>query len=96
MSEDDDNLMNPTWRTALEAARDAPRCTARSKRTGEGCRAPAVTGWHVCRMHGAGGGHAAGPSHPSWTHGMRSREWSEVRKLVNDLARETRETKALL
>ncbi len=32
----------------------APRCTARSKRTGLPCRSPAVRGWRVCRMHGAG------------------------------------------
>ena len=34
----------------------APRCTAKSKRTGKRCRAPAVRGWKVCRMHGARGG----------------------------------------
>src|SRR5262249_47688622 len=28
----------------------APRCTARSKRSGQRCRAPAVRGWRVCRM----------------------------------------------
>ena len=34
----------------------APRCSARSKRTGLPCRAPAVRDWQVCRMHGARGG----------------------------------------
>ena len=43
----------------------ASRCSARSKRTDEPCRAPAVTGWRVCYFHGAGGGHKAGPAHPA-------------------------------
>lgn len=30
------------------------QCTAKSKRTGKRCRSPAVTGYNVCRMHGAG------------------------------------------
>lgn len=30
------------------------RCQARSKSTGEQCRQPAVRGYHVCRVHGAG------------------------------------------
>ena len=34
----------------------ALRCRARSKRSGIQCRAPAVRGHSVCRMHGAGGG----------------------------------------
>jgi hypothetical protein len=34
----------------------APRCSATSKRTRERCKAPAVTGWTVCRFHGARGG----------------------------------------
>src|SRR6185437_3112699 len=40
----------------MDKAHDAPRCTARSKRSGQRCRAPAVRGWRVCRMHGARGG----------------------------------------
>jgi len=34
----------------------ARRCRARSKRSGKPCRSPAVRGFQVCRMHGAGGG----------------------------------------
>jgi hypothetical protein len=33
---------------------DAKQCTATAKSTGERCKNPAVTGWDVCRMHGAG------------------------------------------
>ena len=35
---------------------NSPRCTATSKRTKRACQAPAVSGWSVCRFHGAGGG----------------------------------------
>lgn len=74
----------------LRAANAAPRCTARSKRTGLPCKAPAVKGWNVCRMHGARGGHKAGPSHPSWKHGMRSKAWEQSRKSVDELSRHAR------
>ena len=80
----------------LDLANAAPRCSAHSKRSGQPCRAPAVTGWRVCRVHGAGGGHRAGPTHPSWKHGMRSREWMETRRLVNELVREGRRVEALI
>lgn len=33
----------------------ADRCTA-TTRDGDRCKNPAVDGWNVCRMHGAGGG----------------------------------------
>lgn len=80
MMNDDDNPMS--------AANAAPRCTAQSKRTGERCKGPAVTGWRVCRFHGADGGHAPGPDHPSWLHGMRTREWIDARAEINELMRE--------
>jgi len=93
---DDVNSLNPGWRSALAAASNAPRCTAHSKRTGQPCQAPAVTGWRVCRFHGAGGGHQPGPSHPSWRHGIRSQEWLEERRRLNDLIRESREIEELI
>ncbi len=34
----------------------AAQCTALSKRSGVRCKNPAVRGYSVCRMHGAGGG----------------------------------------
>jgi|GEM_PF-1798198 len=45
----------------------------------------------VCRFHGAGGGHEAGKAHPSFRHGMRSREFIGTRRAINELVRETRE-----
>ena len=37
------------------------QCTAKSKRTGEQCKANAVQGYNVCRMHGAGSPHQGRP-----------------------------------
>jgi hypothetical protein len=47
---------NPTH--LVELMNSAPRCSATSKRSGCRCRAPAVRGRTVCRMHGAGAGDA--------------------------------------
>lgn len=71
----------------MEKAHAAPRCTAKAKRTGARCNAPAVTGWAVCRMHGAGGGAPCGKAHGNWRHGGRSRELAEMRRLVAELTR---------
>jgi len=35
------------------AFKDANRCTAKAKRSGERCKNPAVKGYAVCRVHGA-------------------------------------------
>lgn len=75
----------------MHRANAAPRCGATAKRTGQPCRAPAVTGWRVCRVHGAGGGQPPGPAHPNWCHGERSRAAMELRAMVNRLARECRD-----
>jgi hypothetical protein len=34
--------------------KDQKRCSATAKNTGEQCQNPAVEGWDVCRVHGAG------------------------------------------
>ena len=53
---------------------DAPRCSAGSKRTGLSCKAPAVRGFRVCRMHGARGGAPQGKQNGNYKHGSRSKE----------------------
>ena len=80
----------------MQSAHAAPRCTAKSKHTGKPCRAPAVHGWTVCRMHGAGGGAKPGAGHPNWKHGARSYEAVELRRLVNALSIESRSLADLL
>jgi hypothetical protein len=47
----------------------APRCTAKSKRSGLSCQAPAVKGKRVCRMHGAHSGAPKGEAHGMYRHG---------------------------
>ena len=56
----------------MQRAHAAARCTAHSKRSGLPCRNPAVRGWRVCRMHGAGGGAPCGSKHPNYRHGLRT------------------------
>ncbi|SLN17272.1 hypothetical protein ROA7450_00545 [Roseovarius albus] len=73
----------------MQSAHAAPRCTARCKRTGLPCKNPAVRGWTVCRMHGAGGGHGAGQENPAYRHGMRTREWKRIRGEVHALLQES-------
>ena len=50
----------------------SPRCTATSKRTKLACEAPAVTGWTVCRFHGARGGGPEGTRKGAYRHGQHS------------------------
>ena len=85
MKKSDENLIDPAQRL-----RSAPRCSAKAKSTGRRCQCPSKHGWNVCRLHGAGGGHPAGPKHPSWRHGMRSREWTDERRMLNEIVQEYR------
>ena len=68
----------------------APRCSARSKRSGQPCRAPAVKGWRVCRVHGARGGAPKGKRNGNWRHGGCTNEIVELRRAVSELLREAR------
>ena len=80
----------------MSKAHTAPRCTASSKRTGKRCKGPAVLGWRVCRFHGAGGGHGPGKANQAYKHGMRSQKWVDMRKVVNEMAREAREIEEVI
>lgn len=60
----------------------APRCSAKSKRSGIGCRAPAVRGYRVCRFHGAGGGAPKGSTHGRYRHGQFTRQAIEQRQAL--------------
>jgi hypothetical protein len=49
------------------------------------CRASAVLGWRVCRMHGARGGTPEGRPNGNYRHGVRSRKTIELLKLIKSL-----------
>ena len=68
----------------------ASRCRARSKRSGLQCRAPAVRGSSVCRMHGAGGGAPKG-NRNALKYGSFTAEAIETRRLVAALTKQTRD-----
>ena len=72
----------------------ATRCTAHSKRTGLPCGSPAVSGWNVCRMHGAGGGAPPGKRNGNYRHGGRTIETMALRAEISALVRESRELMA--
>lgn len=80
----------------MQSAHNAQRCSATSKRTGQPCRAPAVKGFSVCRMHGARGGAPKGVGNGRYSHGLRSEFYTtlfeenrrlnrQVREAINDL-----------
>jgi len=68
----------------------APRCTATSKRTRLPCQAPAVTGWTVCRFHGARGGGPKGARNGAYQHGLHTAEAVAERRAVAVLLRRAR------
>ena len=86
-----ESAINPMHR-----AHQAQRCAARSKRTGQPCRAPAVRGWRVCRMHGAGGGAPKGERNGRYRTGLFTAELIEARKQVRTLVKLDRESEESL
>jgi hypothetical protein len=79
------NPMSPVHRL-----QQATRCTARSKRTLQPCRGPAVVGWRVCRNHGAGGGAPPGERHGMYRHGQRTQQALAERRAIRKLIRAAR------
>jgi hypothetical protein len=69
----------------------APRCGAMTRR-GTPCASPAVSGKRRCRMHGGapGSGAPAGNQNALKT-GLHTAEAREMRQLVRELERQTRE-----
>jgi hypothetical protein len=76
----------------INLMRLAPRCSAQAKRTGCRCRAPAVKGWNVCRVHGARGGAPEGKANGNYRHGGRTKRTMASRAAVAALARLCRQT----
>jgi hypothetical protein len=68
----------------------SPRCSATSKRTKRPCMAPAVTGWTVCRFHGARGRGPKGERNGMYRHGLNTNEAVKERRFLSDLLRQSR------
>ena len=77
---------NPMHR--LFQANLAPRCSAMSKRSQCRCKAPAVRGRTVCRMHGARAGAPKGKANGAWRHGIATNDTVAERRELADLVRE--------
>ena len=71
----------------------APRCTAKSKCSGQPCKSPAVRGWTNCRMHGARGGAGSDKAHPNWKHGQANAVARADCKTLMALMRDFRQTR---
>ena len=70
----------------------SPRCTANAKRTGCRCRSPAVSGFKVCRMHGARGGAPEGKRNGNYLHGGSTKETLALLSEMRWLARICRDS----
>lgn len=69
----------------------ASRCAATAKATNAQCKGPAKRGWHVCRMHGAGGGAPTGASNGAWRHGDRSQAVEQNKRTLMELVKLARD-----
>jgi hypothetical protein len=73
---------------AIYPFQKSPRCSATSKRTKKPCQAPAVTGWTVCRFHGARGGGPTGKKNGMYRHRLFTKEAIAERQMIRDLLRQ--------
>jgi hypothetical protein len=80
----------------MDKAHAAPRCAAKSKRSGLQCQAPAMRGKRVCRIHGGKSpGAPCGHLHGRYVHGRQTRDAQNAQKEVRDLIRTARQLAAL-
>ena len=77
----------PNWKAALVLARAAPRCRARCRRSKLPCRAPAVRGKPVCRLHGGKGGGPMGERNGAYRTGRYTAEAKADRRELRALLR---------
>lgn len=78
---------------------DAPRCQAKSKRSGEQCRKAAVRGKAVCKIHGGastGPTTAAGRQRCAEARTVHGRERREARRVRAEKLRELRQLEGVM
>ena len=73
------------------AMHHSPRCGAKSKRTGLPCKAPAMKNGR-CRMHGGKSPGAPKGNSNALKHGAYTREVKELRKIVKNLIKISKES----
>lgn len=84
---------SPCNGSACYAFNNAPRCGAKSRRNnGRPCRAPAVRGKRVCRMHGGGKGSGGQRANQNrLVHGRYTKEAKALRRNIKEILRESKE-----
>ena len=75
----------------LARLRSAPRCTAKSKRSQLACRAPAVRGRKVCRMHGGTAGAPKGERNGNYKFGLHTNEVVGLKREISGVLRAARQ-----
>lgn len=82
-----------THRSEPDSLRRAPRCQAHARTMGQPCRAPAVKGKRVCRMHGGsrGSGAPSGKANGSFKHGGWTAEAVAARREAAAILKAVRE-----
>ena len=80
----------PDWRHGLLYAQAAPRCRARCRRSKLPCRAPAMRGKAVCRLHGGKGGGPKGERNGAYRTGRYTAEAKAERRQLRTLIQELR------
>jgi hypothetical protein len=87
MKRTEGNLLN-----LVDCMNRARRCSAKSKRSGQPCKAPAMRSKHVCRCHGAMGGAPKGQANGAWRHGHYAGDAVAQRRAFSQLMREAKDT----
>lgn len=75
----------------LDNLRRAARCSAKSKRSGKGCLAPAMRGRNVCRMHGGKAGAPRGERNGSYKDGLHTNEIVALKREIAGIIRTARQ-----
>jgi hypothetical protein len=81
------SMRPPDWRHGLIHAQAAPRCRACCRWSELPCRAPAMRGKRVCRLHGVKGGGPKGERNGAYRTGRYTAEAKAERRQVRMLIR---------
>lgn len=77
------------WRRAIELAHSAPKCRAKSKRSGCRCRNAAMRGKRVCRMHGGKSVPKSGQDNGNYRNGRYTLQAQDERRQLREARQST-------